>query len=300
MDWSRRDFIRASAVGLVLGALPPRRLRALTALRDFRPLRRNVGMFSGRGGTMGWLVNGDGVAVVDSQFPDTARTFLDGLEGREGRPVDLLLNTHHHGDHTGGNPTFREETRRIVSHVRARELQAAAGGDASEEGLADETFQDSWSAEVGDERIHARHYGPAHTGGDATVHFERANVVHMGDLVFNRLVPFIDRAGGASTRGWVTLLNRVVRDHDADTIFILGHGHPDHGVIGSRDELVVQRDFLEALLEAAGRALREGTSREELVRTERLTGFPDHRPPSERLTLGLALGTVYDELAEVG
>jgi cyclase len=264
--------------------------------RDFRVLRRNVGIFSQRGGTIGWLVNAEGIAVVDSQFPDSARAFLDGLEGRGGRRLDVLVNTHHHGDHTGGNAIFREETHRIVAHARARELHAETARPEGDVGLADETFQDAWTLEVGDERIHARHYGAAHTGGDCTVHFERADVVHMGDLVFNRAYPFIDRVGGASVQGWVDLIDTAVAEHGADTVFVFGHARPGFGVTGSREDVRVQGDFLGALLELAEAAAQAGRSREEVLATESIPGFPEHQALNERLNAGAALAVAFDEV----
>jgi cyclase len=304
MTWSRRKFVRTAwagaAVGAAAGALPLPLFPAIPRLRDFRALRRNVGIYSARGGTIGWLVNRDGIAVVDSQFPDSASAFLDGLEGRAGRTLDVLVNTHHHSDHTSGNPTFRPETRRIVAHARARELHAATGGDDAREGLADETFTDSMTLEVGDERLHLRHHGPAHTGGDTVIRFERANVIHMGDLVFNRAYPFIDRPGGASARGWISLLEQVLGEVDRDSILVFGHGNPAFGVTGSAADLRVQRDFLTAVLDEARRAVADGLSREELGEVETLPGFEDFVPPGARLTLGFALQVAYDELSAGG
>jgi cyclase len=301
MEWSRRRFVRTALAGAAAGTLPLP-LRATSAqvppaIRGFRPLRRNVGIYTSRGGTIGWLVNPDGVAVVDSQFPDSARAFLDGLEGRGGRTVDVLVNTHHHGDHTAGNPVFRSETRRIVAHARARELHAETGGDDAREGLADETFTESRALEVGDERLHLRHHGPAHTGGDTVVRFEQANVIHMGDLVFNRAYPFIDRPGGASVQGWIRLLDEVAGAADRDTIFVFGHGSPEFGVTGSRADVAVQRDFLAATLDEARRARAEGRSRDELAGLETLPGFDNYVALGGRLTLGFALQMAYDELA---
>lgn len=296
MTWTRRDFIRSSAMAVAASALPLADPLGAAAIRDFRILRRNVGIFSQSGGTIGWVVNDEGIAAVDSQFPESARAFLDGLEGRDGRRLDLLLNTHHHGDHTGGNAIFRQETQRIVAHARARELQASGAGPEAEAGLADETFQDTWSLEVGDERIHARHYGAAHTGGDCTVHFERADVVHMGDLVFNRAYPFIDRAGGASVQGWADLIDTVVAEHGAETLFVFGHGRPEFGVTGSREDVRVQGELLRTLLDMAGTAVREGRSRENVLATETIPGFPDHRALNERLNAGAALAAAFDEI----
>lgn len=307
----RRDFLAASAGALAVGVVAPAALwggegissTAAHSRRtpiDFREIRRGVGVFTSRGGTIGWLVNSDGVVVVDSQYPDTAATCLAGLQDRSGLSVDTLINTHHHGDHTGGNQVFRDAVRRIVAHERARDLQAsttaAAGGTAPEGALPDTTYTDRWSMNVGDETVHLRHYGPAHTGGDSVVTFERANVVHMGDLVFNRLHPFIDRPGGASISGWITLLERTLADHDAETVYILGHGHPEHGVLGSAEAVSQQRDYLSALLDTAGSVRARGGSRGELEAMEVLPEFEGYLAPAARLTLGFALGVAWDEI----
>jgi cyclase len=299
MTLTRRDFLGASALGLLAGLVPRLAAGAQQLPHEFVELRRGVGIFTARGGTIGWLANPDGTLVVDSQFPDTARLCLDGLRDRHARPVDALVNTHHHGDHTAGNGVFREAAARIVAHARVPALQrraAAAGGSEDAQSYADTTFEDAWTVEVGDETVRAKHYGPAHTGGDCTVHFERADVVHMGDLVFNRAYPFIDRGGGASVAGWIALLEAVADEHGAETLYVFGHGRREFGVTGGRADVLVQRDFLAAVLETAERAVAAGKSREEAVAVERLSGFPDHAPLADWLTLGTALGAAYDEV----
>lgn len=303
MDWSRRDFLKFSSVSLVGSAFPTSAPFAQQAGGEFQELRRHVGIFSARGGTIGWLINPEGVVVVDSQFPDTAEACLEGLKQRTERSLDALINTHHHGDHTAGNGVFRPAARKIVAHVRVPELQRRAaqqGGTEDRQTYADTTFEESWQLEVGDEKVRARHYGPAHTGGDATIFFEQTNVVHMGDLVFNRVFPFIDRPGGASIRGWIELLEAVSGEHSADTQYVFGHGKPGFGVTGSRADLLFQRDFFNALLETTQRAIREGKSREDATKLEALPGFPDHVAPVERINLPGALGVAYDELTSEG
>ncbi len=309
MDWTRRDFVKLSSAGLLAAALPAPALHGLGSgprMREARgldELRRGVGTFSGRGGTIGWLVNVDGCVVVDSQFPDTAQECLEALESRAALPADVLINTHHHGDHTAGNGVFRSAVREIVAHSRVPELQREAAREAGTEEdqtYAESTFEESWSVEVGDETVRASHYGPAHTGGDCTVHFERANVVHMGDLVFNRLYPFIDRPGGASIRGWIELLEEVARIHDDDTIYIFGHGHPDFGVTGTQDDLLFHRDFLTVALEFAQAAVRDGRTQEDVRRLEEMPGFPDHAAPAPQLTLARVLEAAFEEALEEG
>jgi cyclase len=299
MTLTRRDFLGGSVLGLLAGALPGGFRTPLRPSTELVELRRGVGIFTSRGGTIGWLANGDGAVVVDSQFPDTARVFLDALRARGTGGVDALINTHHHGDHTAGNGVLREAARLIVAHERVPALQrraAAAGGSEDAQTYADTTFADVWTLAVGDETVRARHYGAAHTGGDCTVHFERADVVHMGDLVFNRAYPFIDRAGGASVRGWIALLEAVAAEHGTGTYYVFGHGSPAFGVTGRREDVLHQRDFLSAVLETAERAVREGRSREEATAVEALPGFDDHVAVADWLTLGTAVGAAYDEV----
>jgi cyclase len=300
MTWTRRKFVGTSALGLVAASFPRALVAALRPDGPFVELRRNVGTFTGRGGTMGWLANEGGALVVDSQFPDTARDFVGGFAERRGAPaIDALVNTHHHGDHTGGNAEFRDSARHIVAHARAVELQrrvAESNPSAPPQVFADTTFDREWSADIGDETVRVRHYGPAHTGGDSTVFFERANVVHMGDLVFNRAYPVIDRNGGASVDGWATMLGLVAAEHDADTIYVFGHAGRGYGVTGARADVLIQRDFLLAALDAAREAIAAGRSRDETTARQTLAGFEEHTALNERLNLGAVLGVAWDEL----
>ena len=205
----------------------PRQPAPPPAVPKFEDVRRNVGIFTMRGGTIGWLVNKDAVLVVDTQYPDTAKTCLDGLKQKTGgRGLDLVINTHHHADHTGGNAVFRAEAKKLVAQAGVPALQrqvAAATPNGPAPVVADATFDKTWSEKLGDETVTARFNGPGHTGADAIVHFERAHVVHMGDLLFLERHPRVDRAAGASIQNWMKILEKVDKDMPADTIFIAGH-----------------------------------------------------------------------------
>jgi cyclase len=285
MSLSRREFLAAATTAGASAAVAGSFARALLAhawqgqpaAAVFTPIRRNVGTFTMRGGTIGWLVNPGGVVVVDSQFPAEATACLNGLKERSGnRPVDLLMNTHHHGDHSGGNLSFRGAAKKVIAHAKADEhMRMPPGGQPPADQLfPDTTFTESWSAEIGDERIIARHHGRAHTSGDAVITFERANVVHMGDLMFNRRHPVVDRAAGATMRGWMTVLDRAVRDHSNDTIFIFGHGNTGLPITGGAAELAHFRDYLGAVLAFAEMQVKAGKSREEvLAMRDPLAGF---------------------------
>ncbi len=301
MSLSRRDFLASSAVALGAGVLGrPALARAWQQQAPawtpvFTEIRRGVGFFTGRGGTIGYLINTGGVVVVDSQFPDSAKVFVEGLGGRSGsRPVDRLINTHHHGDHTGGNIAFKGLAKKVVAHERAAELirQAAAAPNAAEQLSPDTTFADVWREEIGNEWVRAKYYGRAHTGGDAVITFEQANVAHMGDLMFNRRVPVIDRVNGALVANWVTVLEKTTADHTADTIYIFGHAGADLPVTGGRADLLFFRDYLTALLEHARAAVKAGQTKDQFsASSPTLNGFEVFGAHNAR-----TLGIVYDEV----
>ena len=184
MNLSRRAFISVSAatpVALALGkgsALRAWQQAPAPINGIFTPIRKDVGYFTGRGGTIGYLINKDGVLVVDSQSVDAAKICIAGLQERsKNRGVDVLVNTHHHGDHTGGNPAFKGLAKHIVAQQHAVELQKqvyeAAVKNAADKGsaapaeivVADKTFTDTWSEKIGKEKITAKTYTPAHTSG---------------------------------------------------------------------------------------------------------------------------------------
>jgi cyclase len=305
MTVTRRDFLASSASALAVGLAPGRAFAQAPAaaappVTSFKDLRRGVGMFIGQGGTIGYLVNDAGALAIDSQFANTAAIAQTGLKERSPRGVDLLINTHHHGDHTGGNQVFRATAKRIVGHVNCLEWHRKASAAAKTEGqqsYADTTFTDQWRSDFGGESVQARYYGRGHTGGDAVIHFEKANVVHMGDLLFNRAHPNIDRPAGAHVANWITLLDKVAAAHAADTIYIAGHAK-DNTVQCTKAELAHFRNYLTASLDTAKKAVAAGQSKDELAKTTSIKGFEDTISLNARLTQGFVLGVCFDELTE--
>ena len=314
---NRREFLLTSGAALSFGfvargalfgqspaappaAAPKTPVQMPPPVTEFKTIRRNTGYFTGRGGTIGWLVNGEAFAVVDTQFPETAAICLAGLPGRAQRTLDAVINSHHHWDHTAGNKVFRPVAKRIVAHQKVPALQAAAAARNPQMGeftVPDTLFADTWRADIGDEVVNARHLGAAHTGGDIIVHFERANVVHLGDLVFNRLYPVTDRPGGCSVRNWVKVLETALQTYPKDAIYIYGHGKPAFGVTGAAADLGLMRDFLSALVAHVEREIKAGTPRAELVKLAVLPRWPDYEPADPKTSrLPGNLGAVYDEL----
>jgi cyclase len=309
MSVTRREFIVLSTAAVA--AIPSRGLvfaqqAAAPPVTSFEAIRGNVGIFNGRGGTIGWLSNKDALFVIDSQYPDTAKICLDGLKQKAGRGADVLINTHHHGDHTGGNGVFKPEVKKIVAHARVPALlqQQAAAQPAPAAGATpapppvgpDTTFDKTWSERAGDETVAATHYGPGHTGGDAIIYFQKANVAHMGDLFFHERHPFIDRPAGASIQNWIATLDTVSKQFSADTIYIAGHAKTGLPVVLKRADVLRFRDYLDAVLSHARAGIAAKKGREEIVALAALPKFEGFMEAPPRLTLAGALGVAYDEL----
>jgi cyclase len=288
---SRRDFFLTSS--FALGALGHgwAQEKIETSLD---PLRGNVNVFTGRGGSIGMLVAPDAVVVVDSQFQDTAKTALGNLQQMTRRTIDFLINTHHHGDHTSGNIVFRPAAAKIVAHRNVpvwQKTQAAASKSEAQQAYADTTYDTTWSAKVGTETVSLKYYGPGHTSGDSVVRFQNANVVHMGDLMFYLRNPRVDRAAGASVKNWIVTLESVAKENLADTIYIAGHSKMNSPVTVTRADLLKFRDYFSGLLDYVQKGIRSGKSAAEIVKVASVPGFADYEGSPE--------GTVqaaYDEL----
>jgi cyclase len=302
---NRREFIVLSSLGFV-GALGSRSLFAQAAagapaapptVPEFKDVRRNVGTFTARGGTMGYLVLPDGVVVVDSQFADTAPLFLNGFKAKTTRKIDMLINSHHHPDHTGGNKVMQPNVGKIVAHANVPGLQrkqAAAAKSEDAQAYADTTFDKDWKQTIGGETVSARHYGPAHTGGDIAITFERANVVHLGDLMSYQRNPRADYPAGASVVNWIKVLEGVVKDHSNDTIYIFGHSKVGERVTGSSKDLLELRDYFTAMVDFTKKQIAAGTTKEALLKTPAIPGFERYEGTP------VALDAAYEELTKKG
>lgn len=309
MVLTRRAFLGRSSLAVAAGLAGARPLRAQTPAAAppataFKELRRGAGCFTGQGGTIGYIITADNTVIVDSQYPATAKICLDGLKSRAAHPIDFLFNTHHHVDHTAGNPVMRPAVTRIVAQQGEPALQRQASAQThtlAQQVYPDTLFGTRWKTVLPEETISAQYYGPAHTGADIIVRFEEAGVVHMGDLVWNRLHPFVDRPAGASIVNWQQALDRIASQHAGDTIYIFGHGRPEAGVTGARADLLRFRDYFSAVLDHVRRGIQAGQSKPEITKLDTLPGFEDYAAPSATIALAHVLGVAYDELtAETG
>lgn len=298
---TRRDFLTTSSLALAGAGLaagrPFAQAPATPPVTTFTDLRRGVGVFTGNGGHIGYLVNDAGAIAVDSQFPDMAKIVVAGLKQRAPKGIEMLLNTHHHGDHTGGNMVFRGAVKRIVAHERCianHQRVAREAGNEAQQAFADTPFKDTWKATFGDETVTGTYYGAGHTGGDAVYHFQKANIAHGGDLLFFRAHPNIDLVAGASAVNWISVLEKATKAHDDDTIYIFGHGKQP---TGKKADVLYFRDYLSAAVDHARKGLAAGKSKEEIQKVDVLKGFEDVQPLNQRLSLAFVIGICVDELS---
>jgi len=190
-------------------------------------------MLAGAGGNIGVSVGADGAFLIDDQYAPLTEKILTAVGKISDGQVHFLLNTHWHRDHTGGNENAGKMGIVVVAHDNVRERMSVPQFNetfdsrtpaASPGALPVVTFNDSVTFHLNGDEIHAFHVGSAHTDGDTIVHFRKANVFHMGDVLFNRMYPFIDGSSGGSIDGVLAAVANVLSLSDEQTRFIAGHG----------------------------------------------------------------------------
>jgi glyoxylase-like metal-dependent hydrolase (beta-lactamase superfamily II) len=291
----RRKFIQNASLSLGMIALAHHNSLADILFQpkyQFKLLRNNVGIFTEQGGTIAWLSNSAGMAVVDSQFQNSAMNLIAELKKASEKPLHYLINTHHHGDHTGGNIAFKGFAEKVVGHVNCLENhQKTATAQKSEDKqlFADTVFKDQWNVKIGSEQIQANYLGAAHTNGDIVVHFENANIAHMGDLMFNRRYPFIDKSAGANIQSWTEVLEKAIAKYDNDTLFIFGHSLDPEKVTGKKEDLKAMQNYLEKLLLFVKAELKAGKTKEEIMKADRIPGAEEYQGQGIERSLTAAL-----------
>src|SRR6185312_5925970 len=277
----RRKFLVNTA--LTAGTLALMGKRSFASLLadpayQFKPLRNNIGMFAEQGGTIAWMINKEGIVVVDAEFPDPATHLIGLLKKQSDLPFEWLINTHHHGDPTSGNISFKGIAKNVAAHENslANQKNVAIKQKTEDKQLyPDTTFKDKWKIKVGDERITAHYFGRGHTNGDAMIHFEHANIVHAGDLVFNRRYPFVDNGAGASVKHWAVALERAQKQFSKDTIFVFGHAFDPQKVIGTMDDVKAMQNFMERLEDYVAGGIKAGKTKDEILKATSIPGVTD-------------------------
>lgn len=192
-----------------------------------------IHMLTGAGGNIAVLSGWEGVILVDAQFAPLTERIVEAVAELSPAPIRFLINTHWHGDHTGGNEGFARRGSVIVAHENTRERMSVEQfledldrrvPPSPRGALPVVTFTEAMTFHMNDEEIHAFHVTPAHTDGDTVVHFRTADVLHLGDLFFNGSYPFVDLSSGGSVAGMIEAVGRVLAMVTPETRLIPGHG----------------------------------------------------------------------------
>lgn len=264
---------------------------------NIRMINEETGLFTMNGGAMLFVKTSEGYIVVDSQFANNS-TILIGELNRKGEALfPLLINTHHHLDHTSGNLSFKGVVQHVLAHENSKlnQQKVAAERNIEDKQLyPDETYSKYYRRKVGRETVHLHYFGAAHTNGDSVVFLERANLVHMGDLLFNRIYPNIDRKAGASIRNWIKVLEQTYKSFSRKTQFICGHGQKADEVVVGREFLKQQQFYLENLLAFVGKEIKSGKTKEEIIQLAVIPGVDDWKDQFRFAKVNLT--AAYEEL----
>ncbi len=224
-------------------------------------LTDSVYMLEGSGGNIGVSVGPDGVLIVDDQFAPLAEKIRAAIGELGGGAPTFVLNTHYHGDHTGGNAYFGEEGV-IVAHRNVRKRLAARRVNdrpLPEAALPEITFDGGLSIHFNGEELRVVHFPNAHTDGDGVVFFTGSNVVHTGDLFFNGRFPYIDLRGGGDVQGYIEAVRSLLKQIPRDARII-----PGHGPLAVPDDLRIALEMLETCTNLVKTSIAAGKTLEEI------------------------------------
>jgi cyclase len=278
-------LVRASAAGYARQTPSPSDLLASMRAKfnaaplEAQRLNEDVTMLSGPGGSVVVLNGPDGKFVVDTFVAPAWPRLKQALDGLGNAPVKCVIDTHWHFDHTDNNAPFHAAGATVLAHENAKKRMSEPhdlpvlyrGPDGAlsglhfdpspAEALPQQTFSAAYRLQANGESLALQHVGPAHTDTDIYVHFEKANVIQMGDLFFNRMYPYIDPGTGGKIAGMIAAADRILSLADHDTKIVAGHGPlgDKTELTKFRDMLVTSRDRVEKL-KSAGKSAQEAVA----------------------------------------
>ena len=266
----------------LLAALIPSQL---LAQQDFSKVeiestevRKGIYMLTGSGGNMGLCVGEDATFLIDDQYAPLTEKIKTVVGGITAEPIGFVLNTHWHGDHTGGNENLGEMGALIVAHDNVRTRMSTEQfmkafnrkvAPSPKAALPVVTFNDTVTFHLNGEEIHAFHVAPAHTDGDSVIFFKNANVVHTGDLFFRARFPFIDLSAGGSFNGMIAASERLLKLVDNETEIITGLSE-----LATKSDLIEYRDMLLLVKERVTPLIEAGKTEAEVVAAKPLADSP--------------------------
>jgi glyoxylase-like metal-dependent hydrolase (beta-lactamase superfamily II) len=233
------------------------------------PVSDNIYMLSGQGGNIGLFLGEDGTFIIDDQFAPLTEKILAAIKSVGGDTPRFLINTHFHGDHTGGNENLGNAGTLIISHDKVRERLVTGSyikafgmnsPPANKAALPVLTFSKDMHFHINGDSVNAVHVPSAHTDGDSIIYFKKANVVHAGDIFFNGFYPFIDAANGGSLRGTIDAVDAMLAATDSKSKII-----PGHGPLADKAQLQAYRDMLAIAYARLLKLKNDGVSVEDAV-----------------------------------
>ena len=236
------------------------------------PLSDTLTMLKGRGGNIAISAGEDGVYIIDDQLEPLTDQLLAAIGKVSDQPIRFVINTHYHGDHVGGNEAIGKGGAVIIAHdnihKRMSSDQFNVFFDATtpawpKDALPVVTFNDQVTLHFNSEIAKVYHVPHGHTDGDSIVHFPASDVIHMGDIYFNGLYPYIDLDGGGSIQGMISGAELGLSMAGKDTQII-----PGHGPLGNKASLAEYRDFLVKARDNVQKLIDDGKSLEETVATQ--------------------------------
>ncbi len=233
-------------------------------------LTDKVYMLTGQGGNIAVFIGDDGVFVIDDQYAHLTEKIQGAIKKLSEKPIIFLVNTHHHGDHTGGNENMANLGASIIAHDNVRKRLSSnptrEGKMLPVKALPVITFNDKLSLHINGEQVLVFHVENAHTDGDALLYFTESNVLHTGDNYFNGLYPYIDLNSGGSVNGYIDAVKRALIVIDDDTKIIPGHGKQSN-----KKEYLTFLKMLESLKTVILKEIEEGQTEEQVALNTDLT-----------------------------
>ncbi|HYL35020.1 MAG TPA: MBL fold metallo-hydrolase [Bryobacteraceae bacterium] len=251
MSTNKTLAIRLTGIALGLAGL---RLMWSQAQQQRQPLTmekvsENLYVIIGNGGNVAVMPTNEGILLVDDKFAQDAPEIVAKVKTVSDKPIRYVLNTHQHGDHTGGNDAMMAAGAQTIIHKNARENMLAG----KQPGLPQVTFADEAQVFLGGKEVQARHLGRGHTNGDSVIYFPSERVLHTGDLFVNGQAPFIDYSAHGSIVEWDQTIQKALQ-YDVDTVI------PGHGPVAKKAELAKWRQTLVTLRTRAKAACAGGAA----------------------------------------